>query len=149
MERRDAENHNRLRLRAGSANSYPLFCQVFPGAAHNRFEHSLGTCHLAGNVLMHLRRYSSPPSWPPQPCSRLHALSKACVHAPLRPCIASTARSYPYNESPCPSEPGRISDLFADPHATPAPFLAPLSPRIHRKEDLGGGIERRDHTVVR
>jgi deoxynucleoside triphosphate triphosphohydrolase SAMHD1 len=31
---------------------------VFPGAAHNRFEHSLGTCHLATNVFEALRRSS-------------------------------------------------------------------------------------------
>ena len=31
---------------------------VFPGASHNRFEHSLGTCHLATNVYEALRRSS-------------------------------------------------------------------------------------------
>lgn len=31
---------------------------VFPGAAHNRFEHSLGTCHLATNMYEALRRSS-------------------------------------------------------------------------------------------
>jgi len=29
---------------------------VFPGASHNRFEHSLGTAHLASSVFMHLYR---------------------------------------------------------------------------------------------
>jgi len=29
---------------------------VFPGAAHNRFEHSLGTSHLASSVFTHLHR---------------------------------------------------------------------------------------------
>ena len=27
---------------------------VFPGAAHNRFEHSIGVCHLAATLLQHL-----------------------------------------------------------------------------------------------
>ena len=31
---------------------------VFPGAAHNRFEHSLGTCHLANTVFEAIRRSS-------------------------------------------------------------------------------------------
>ncbi|GAB1602044.1 deoxynucleoside triphosphate triphosphohydrolase SAMHD1-like [Argonauta hians] len=30
---------------------------VFPGASHNRFEHSIGTCHLAGELLFHLRSH--------------------------------------------------------------------------------------------
>ena len=29
---------------------------VFPGASHNRFEHSLGTAHLASSVFTHLFR---------------------------------------------------------------------------------------------
>jgi hypothetical protein len=29
---------------------------VFPGASHNRFEHSLGTAHLANSVFTHLFR---------------------------------------------------------------------------------------------
>ncbi|KAI8819923.1 uncharacterized protein EV422DRAFT_488428, partial [Fimicolochytrium jonesii] len=29
---------------------------VFPGAAHNRFEHSIGVCYLAGNLVDHLRK---------------------------------------------------------------------------------------------
>lgn len=28
---------------------------VFPGASHNRFEHSIGTCVLAGMMLQHLQ----------------------------------------------------------------------------------------------
>jgi HD superfamily phosphohydrolase len=28
---------------------------VFPGASHNRFEHSLGTAHLAGMMIERLR----------------------------------------------------------------------------------------------
>jgi|TARA_B100001142_G_C14328893_1_gene653325 hypothetical protein len=31
---------------------------VFPGASHNRFEHSLGTCHLATNMFEALKRSS-------------------------------------------------------------------------------------------
>ena len=31
---------------------------VFPGSSHNRFEHSLGTCHLATNMYEGLRRSS-------------------------------------------------------------------------------------------
>ena len=30
---------------------------VFPGASHNRFEHSLGTSHLANNVFQHIYRH--------------------------------------------------------------------------------------------
>lgn len=30
---------------------------VYPGASHNRFEHSIGTCHLAGEFIRHLRRH--------------------------------------------------------------------------------------------
>ena len=37
----------------------PSTAQVFPGAAHNRFEHSLGTCHLSNRVLHHLMRVSA------------------------------------------------------------------------------------------
>ncbi len=29
---------------------------MFPGASHNRFEHSLGTAHLASSVFTHLFR---------------------------------------------------------------------------------------------
>jgi len=32
---------------------------VFPGAAHNRFEHSLGTCHLANTVFESIKRSAS------------------------------------------------------------------------------------------
>jgi len=28
---------------------------VFPGASHNRFEHSLGTCYLAGKWMRHFQ----------------------------------------------------------------------------------------------
>ncbi|XP_052128042.1 deoxynucleoside triphosphate triphosphohydrolase SAMHD1-like isoform X2 [Frankliniella occidentalis] len=35
---------------------------VFPAAAHNRFEHSLGVCHLAGELLTHLQQ-NSPGVW--------------------------------------------------------------------------------------
>ena len=27
---------------------------VFPGATHNRFEHSIGTCHMATRLMEHL-----------------------------------------------------------------------------------------------
>lgn len=29
-------------------------CYVYPGACHQRFEHSIGTCYLAGELLTHL-----------------------------------------------------------------------------------------------
>ncbi|KAL2913224.1 hypothetical protein HK105_207226 [Polyrhizophydium stewartii] len=31
-------------------------CFVFPGATHTRFEHSIGVCHLAGELVNHLRK---------------------------------------------------------------------------------------------
>ncbi|KAJ3122936.1 SAM domain and HD [Physocladia obscura] len=44
---------------------------VFPGAAHNRFEHSLGVAHLAGELVRHLRDE--------QPDLEIDAIDVKCV----------------------------------------------------------------------
>lgn len=48
----DTPQMQRLRELKQLGTSY----YVFPGAAHNRFEHSLGTCHLANTVFESIKR---------------------------------------------------------------------------------------------
>lgn len=54
-------------------------CLLCVGASHNRFEHSLGTCHLANNVFTHLYR---------RVCSRTSAHGSARSPSPPPPVAA-------------------------------------------------------------
>ena len=66
----DTAQMQRLRELKQLGTSY----YVFPGAAHNRFEHSLGTCHLANTVFESIKR-----SAPVGRSLGLNAEDKLCV----------------------------------------------------------------------